>query len=417
MSGSGLQDVGSDQPIWRFVAEVSAERFTGEAELGIDPRVALFATEGHIYVAELVDGPTIGQRLVQAGALTPEQLARGAVHVGDTLSLARMFQREAGIDRDQVELALEQMTESLLDSVSSYPVGQVSLRPLRHHPSGVHQWQPEPEPVSAERPDDTMAALVVAMSAVVDEHSSPSAAVVAALPPPPPTAVAAAFPAPPPPAAPGLPTLGSVGSWVLRTEEQREPTAEHAFAPTALDSQQLPKLMDRPMSMVEITAAHAVISGETPPPVEESKYTPVAVEGLPTLQGFAPLAAATATVVSDDADAVPVAEEPTGEPVVDDAPVVDAVPLHDGLHDGLHIPSFEALLETPITDWSTPAQPPAVQEIWDMVDDLLGLPHHDVTPTPAAPDLPPPTAPATHEHDEHDPTEPKRRGWTRSRKG
>ena len=174
MSGTGLQDFGSDQPIWRFVAEVGAERFTGEAELGIDPRVALFATEGHIYAAELVDGPTIGQRLVQAGALTPEQLARGAVHVGDTLSLARMFQREASIDRDQVELALEQMTESLLDSVSSYPVGQVSLRPLRHHPSGVHQWQPESPPAPAERPDDTVAALVVAMSSVVDEQASPA---------------------------------------------------------------------------------------------------------------------------------------------------------------------------------------------------------------------------------------------------
>ena len=426
MSGTGLQDFGSDQPIWRFVAEVGAERFTGEAELGIDPRVALFATEGHIYAAELVDGPTIGQRLVQAGALTPEQLAKGAVHVGDTLSLARMFQREASIDRDQVELALEQMTESLLDSVSSYPVGQVSLRPLRHHPSGVHQWQPEPPPAPVERPDDTVAALVVAMSSVVDDQAS-SAGIAAALPPPPPTAVAAAFPAPPPPAMPsaapaaaafatdGLPTLGSVGTRVPPpvVDEEREPTTEHRFAPTALDSQQLPKLMDRPMSMVEITAAHAVITGETAPPVEESKYAPVAVEGLPTLQGFAPLAASTVVdepVLDEHAEEPVAVEEPTAhqaDVAVDEPAPAPVAPAHDGLH----IPSFEALLDTPTTDWSTPSQPAAVQEIWDMVDDLLGLPHHEVTPAPPVLD-PPSPAPETV-----DDSSPARHTWMRGRKG
>jgi hypothetical protein len=430
MSRSELQDFGSDQPIWRFVAEVGAERFTGEAELGVDPRVALFATEGHIYAAEVVDGPTIGQRLVQAGALTPEQLAKGAVHVGDTLSLARMFQREASIDRDQVELALEQMTEALLDSVSSYPVGQVTVRPLRHHPSGVHQWQPEPAPLTAERTDDTVAALVAAMSTVVDDQAS-VAGIAAVLPPPPPSAVAAAFPAPPAPpsppapvAAPALPTLGSVGAWVPPPETEREPTTEHRFAPQALDSQQLPKLMDRPMSMVEITAAHAVITGETPPPVEESVYAPIAVEGLPTLQGFAPLAAAApAVVVEEPAVEAPVIVE---DPGIVEPSVAEDAPAHDdaaAARDALHIPSFEALLDTPTTDWSTPAQPPAVQEIWDMVDDLLGLPHHDVTPGHAIADIPvaPPHIEAAVEppaaEPDADANESKRHGWLRNRKG
>lgn len=431
MSGSELQDFGSDQPIWRFVAEVGAGRFTGEAELGIDPRVALFATEGHVYAAELVDGPTIGQRLVQAGALTPEQLAKGAVHVGDTLSLARMFQREPGIDRDQVELALERMTAELLDSVSSYPVGQVSLRPLRHHPSGVHQWRPEPPPAAAPAPDDTMAALVAAMSTVVDDQASSAGIAAATLPPPPPTAVAASFPAPPappiptaaPPASndgPALPTLGTVGTRVPRPEtEEREPTSEHRFAPQALDSQQLPKLMDKPLSMAEITAAHAVITGDTPPPVEESAYTPIAVEGLPTLQGFAPLTAAAPAAVAVALDAVvddeTAPDEAPATPEVEptSAPAVDA-------RAAMHIPSFEALLDTPTTDWSTAAQPPAVQEIWDMVDDLLGLPHHDVAPghtlEPAAPFEAPRAAPAA-EHEEHDTMEPTRRTWLRGRKG
>ncbi len=444
MSGSELQDFGSDQPIWRFVAEVGADRFTGEAELGIDPRVALFATEGHVYAAELVDGPTIGQRLVQAGALTPEQLAKGAVHVGDTLSLARMFQREPGIDRDQVELALERMTAELLDSVSSYPVGQVSLRPLRHHPSGVHQWQPEPPAVTT-APDDTMAALVAAMSTVVDDQASSAGIAAATLPPPPPTAIAATFPAPPappipaaaPPApsdSPALPTLGTVGAWVPPPETQREPTAEHRFAPQALDSQQLPKLMDKPLSMAEITAAHAVITGDTPPPVEESVYTPVAVEGLPTLQGFAPLAAAApaaAVVVEDAAVEEEAVEDEAADEAADDAVAPSSAPTlpeaeavadthHADARAAMHIPTFEALLDTPITDWSAPAQPPAVQEIWDMVDDLLGLPHHDVAPTDAADPAVPAEVPAAAppvEHDTHDTTEPTRRTWLRGRKG
>ncbi|MEN9643974.1 MAG: hypothetical protein RL238_643, partial [Actinomycetota bacterium] len=184
----------------------------------------------------------------------------------------------------------------------------------------------------------------------------------------------------------------------------------------ALDSQQLPKLMDRPMSMVEITAAHAVITGDTPPPLEESKYTPVAVEGLPTLQGFAPLAAATATVVEEPPTEV---EALTADEEAPPAPAM--APTTPAAHDGMHIPSFEALLDTPITDWSTPAQPPAVQEIWDMVDDLLGLPHHDVAPAaPPAPTAaePPPAAPdRPDEATDDDTTEPKRRTWMRSRKG
>ena len=438
MSGSELQDFGSDQPIWRFVAEVGAERFTGEAELGIDPRVALFATEGHVYAAELVDGPTIGQRLVQAGALTPVQLAKGAVHVGDTLSLARMFQREPGIDRDQVELALERMTAELLDSVSSYPVGQVSLHPLHHHPSGVHQWLPEQPPTAVTAPDDTMAALVAAMSTVVDDQASSVGIAAATLPPPPPSAVAASFPAPPPPPAPpasiaapsppidapALPTLGTVGTWVPRPElEGREPTAEHRFAPQALDSQQLPKLMDKPLSMAEITAAHAVITGETPPAVEDSVYAPIAVEGLPTLQGFAPLVAAAPAAqvaVEDAVDAVDVEVAPV-EPDLDPALDPAGESHHVDAREAMHIPTFEALLDTPTTDWSTPAQPPAVQEIWDMVDDLLGLPHHDVAPghtdEPPTPVDVPAAAPDATDHEAHDTTEPTRRTWMRGRKG
>jgi hypothetical protein len=167
-----------------------------------------------------------------------------------------------------------------------------------------------------------------------------------------------------------------------------------------------------------------VITGETPPAAEESVYAPIAVEGLPTLQGFAPLAAAAPAVVVEEpaVEALVIVEEP----VVVEPTVAEDAPAHDdsaAARDALHIPSFEALLDTPTTDWSTPAQPPAVQEIWDMVDDLLGLPHHDVTPghaTAEVPEAPTPieaaVEPSVAEPDA-DANESKRHGWLRNRKG
>ncbi len=140
MIRSQLNSYSGSDPIWGFVALVGTERFTGEAAVGIDPRVRLFAVDGRVYFAEREGDAPVGTRLVNCGAVTTTQLSNGSVQIGASSSLARLFQREPGIDRDAVELTIELATESLLESIANKPVGMPEVFPLRHHSSGIHHW-------------------------------------------------------------------------------------------------------------------------------------------------------------------------------------------------------------------------------------------------------------------------------------
>ena len=143
-----LQNFGGDDPIWSFVAQLRTERFTGSAHVGANPRLRLFVAAGRVYFAEREGDPALGTRLVNFGVLTATQLERGAVHVGDVVSLARLFHRDPTIDRDAVELTIEMATEKLLETVAQQPVATVELFPLRQHSSGIHLWtRDEPQPV------------------------------------------------------------------------------------------------------------------------------------------------------------------------------------------------------------------------------------------------------------------------------
>ncbi|MCB0982312.1 MAG: hypothetical protein KDB17_16920, partial [Ilumatobacter sp.] len=142
-----LQNFGGDDPIWSFVAQLRTERYTGSAHVGANPRLRLFVAGGRVYFAERDGDPAVGTRLVNFGVLTATQLERGAVQVGDVVSLARLFHRDPTIDRDAVELTIEMATEKLLENVAQQPVTSVDLFPLRHHPSGIHLWaRDEPQP-------------------------------------------------------------------------------------------------------------------------------------------------------------------------------------------------------------------------------------------------------------------------------
>ncbi len=140
MIRSQLNSYSGADPIWGFVALIGNERYTGEAAVGIDPRVRLFAVDGRVYFAEREGDAPIGTRLVSCGVVSTTQLEAGGVQIGDTTSLARLFQRQPSIDRDAVELTIELATESLLESIANKAVGMPEVFPLRHHSSGVHHW-------------------------------------------------------------------------------------------------------------------------------------------------------------------------------------------------------------------------------------------------------------------------------------
>ena len=180
MIRSQLNAYSGGDPIWGFVALIGTERFSGEAAVGIDPRVRLFAVDGRIYFAERDGDAPVGTRLVNCGAITAAQLEHGAVQLGDTTSLSRLFQREPSIDRDAVELTIEFATESLLASIANKPVGMPEVFPLRHHSTGIHHWlraatpnpaapAGPPEPAVAAEPAAVVAEAVAEPVAVVEE--------------------------------------------------------------------------------------------------------------------------------------------------------------------------------------------------------------------------------------------------------
>ena len=155
MVQSQLNAYSGSDPIWGFVALVGSELFTGEAAVGLDPRVRLFAVDGRIYFAEREDDAALGTRLVNCGAISTMQLARGAVQAGGQESLARLFQRDATIDRDAVELTIEVATETLLATIANNPVGMPEVFPLRHHSAGIHHWLRSTQPAIDTEPVDT----------------------------------------------------------------------------------------------------------------------------------------------------------------------------------------------------------------------------------------------------------------------
>ena len=110
MIRSQLNSYSGADPIWGFIALIGSERYTGEAAVGIDPRVRLFAVDGRVYFAEREGDAPIGTRLVNCGAVSTTQLEAGVVQIGETTSLARLFQRQPTIDRDAVELTIDLAT-------------------------------------------------------------------------------------------------------------------------------------------------------------------------------------------------------------------------------------------------------------------------------------------------------------------
>ncbi|MEI8239516.1 MAG: hypothetical protein WCI22_08855 [Actinomycetota bacterium] len=143
MTSAPLVVYGANDPIWGFVAQLRAARFSGEAIVGVGPRVRVFARQGTIYLAEREGDAPLPSRLVAAGALTPEQLAKGVMLVDGSMSLAKLFVREPAVDRHAVELVVTQANDAVLSAVADDPVVTAELHPDHHHASGIHEWWPD----------------------------------------------------------------------------------------------------------------------------------------------------------------------------------------------------------------------------------------------------------------------------------
>ncbi len=128
------------RPGWVILDAARDHRFTGELVFDARPDVRVYLDRGKIYLAERATDPSLGARLVDAGALNAAQLEHGAMRVGDTEHLGRLFERVPSVDRQSTLLLTELMNDACVATLARQQVHAVTSTPYLHHPSGVHRW-------------------------------------------------------------------------------------------------------------------------------------------------------------------------------------------------------------------------------------------------------------------------------------
>ncbi len=135
------------RPGWVVLDSARDHRFTGELIFDVDPVVRVYLDRGAIYLAERTTDPSLGARLIDAGALNAAQLEHGSMRVGDSDHLGRLFDRVPSVDRQTTIVVTEMMNEACVTWLARQHVRNVESTPYRHHPTGIHRWG---------RPDDAI---------------------------------------------------------------------------------------------------------------------------------------------------------------------------------------------------------------------------------------------------------------------
>ena len=127
---------------WEIIEDVCNAHVTGELTLttASPTKTKVYMTRGLVYFAERETDDTLATRLVLSGAINLDQLQIGAIRLNCVEHLGRMFERDATIERDAVELAVELITEMTLTDIADQPVLSHRLAMYRHHPSGIARW-------------------------------------------------------------------------------------------------------------------------------------------------------------------------------------------------------------------------------------------------------------------------------------
>lgn len=135
------------RPGWVILDAARDHRFTGELVFDARPEVRVYLDRGKIYLAERATDPSLGARLVDAGVLNAAQLEHGAMRVGDTEHLGRLFERVPSVDRQTTLVVTEMMNEACVAWLAGQQVHGVASTPYGHHPSGIHRWDRPPDAI------------------------------------------------------------------------------------------------------------------------------------------------------------------------------------------------------------------------------------------------------------------------------
>jgi hypothetical protein len=176
---------------------VRNQAFSGEVTLHTMPAVRVWASDGTVYWAERAGATPVADRLVELGAITPAQMAQGAVWLGETLHLGRLLERVPNLDHDEIVNALAFVRDSLTAEVADLVTDRVDVVPGRHHASGIVFWfdaaqhtSPAPQPAPSPAPAAALAAERSPLSGppapplsgpTADPSAEPSADVVSAV--------------------------------------------------------------------------------------------------------------------------------------------------------------------------------------------------------------------------------------------
>ena len=130
----------------KVLGRLKSAGFSGEAVFDTVPVSRLYFLDGTCYYAERDGDLTLGQQLVVSGAITGDELERGAVNLGQIEYLGRFFERSPESDRHLVELAIECHAAGVLVDVARAGVIAHTTTSSRHHRSGISKLLTETAP-------------------------------------------------------------------------------------------------------------------------------------------------------------------------------------------------------------------------------------------------------------------------------
>ena len=137
-----LGDPATPRPAWQLIEAARRRYLTGLLVLDTAPTTNVYLRDGQVYFADRSTDGGLGVRLLVEGVITREQMHKATLQVSGVEHLGRMFERDASIDREAVELCVELMTDDVLTQVADSPVTSYRMHMYKRHPSGLDRWLP-----------------------------------------------------------------------------------------------------------------------------------------------------------------------------------------------------------------------------------------------------------------------------------
>ena len=137
-----LGDPATPRPAWQLIEAARRRYLTGLLVLDTAPTTNVYLRDGQVYFADRSTDGGLGVRLLVEGVITREQMHKATLQVSGIEHLGRMFERDASIDREAVELCVELMTDDVLTHVADSPVTSYRMHMYKRHPSGLDRWLP-----------------------------------------------------------------------------------------------------------------------------------------------------------------------------------------------------------------------------------------------------------------------------------